>query len=293
MRLAAAVDIGGTRTKVGIVGEDGGVLVSASLPTLDGEPELLLARITGALAPMLRQHDVQCLGVAVAGFLDDDRSAMIANANLTSLQRYPLRDALAERLRLDCRLEVDSNASTIAEFRFGAGKGASRLLGITVGTGIGGGVILDGRVLRHTGGCAGDLGHVILSPDGRACTCGARGCLEAMACAGALSERGKGAVDDIIMGARTGEQRSREALEETGWWLGLGLAALAPLFAPDVIVVGGGVAAAGELLMEPTRRSFLDHVSDELRGSVRLERSWFDGWEGMIGAACQCLDPLE
>lgn len=293
MRLAAAVDIGATRTKVGVVGEDGGVLVSTSVPTLDGEPDLLMARITGALEPMLRQHDVACLGVAVAGFLDADRAAMIVNANLPSLQRFPLRETLARRMHLDCVLEVDSNASTIAEYRFGAGRGASRLLGITIGTGIGGGVILNGRVLRHTGGCAGDLGHVIVAPKGRACTCGALGCLEAMACASALSERANGPVDDVIMRARTGEQRSRAALEETGRWLGLGLATLAPLFSPDVIVVGGGVAAAGDLLLDPLRESFLEHAATEFRSSVRLERSWFEGWEGMIGAACQCLDPLE
>ena len=293
MRLAAAVDIGGTRTKIGVVGEDGSVVASTTVPTLDGEPQLLVARVTGVLQPLLRQHVVAGLGVAVAGFVDAARGAMVNNANLPALRDFPLRDILSDMLGLECALEVDSNASTIAEYRFGAGKGALRLLGLTLGTGVGGGVILGSRVVRHTGHCAGDLGHVIVSPEGRTCTCGARGCLEAMACADAVTERGGGRVDDIIVRARAGETRAQAALAETGRWLGLGLASLAPLYAPDTIVVGGGVASAGELLLAPAREAFARHAGDEFRESVRIEGSWFVGWEGMVGAGSQFLDPLD
>ncbi len=293
MRLAAAIDIGGTRTKLGIVGEDGTIAVRATVHTsARGEPEPLLNDITAALQPMLATNQVSGVGVSVAGFLDAGHDAMIGNANLPALCGFPLRRALEKRLSLSCRLEVDSNASTVAEHRFGAGRGSARLLGITVGTGLGGGVIVEGKLLRHTGECAGDIGHIIVSPDGRLCSCGARGCLEAMVCSAALSERADGrTVREIVTAARQGEARALSALEETGRWLGLGLASLSPLFAPDRIVVGGGIAAAGDLLLETARASYQQHAATELKHTVPIVGSSFGGWEGIVGAASVFLDP--
>ena len=165
---------------------------------------------------------------------------------------------------------------------------------MTVGTGLGGGVIVDGEPLRYTGECAGDLGHIILDPNGRRCTCGARGCLEAMVSSAALSERAGGRpARDVVTTARQGDRPAADALAETGWWLGLGLASLSPLFAPDRIVVGGGVAAAGELLLEPTRASYREHAAPEFREGVQLVGSSFDGWEGIVGAASLFFDPPE
>src|SRR5215208_6782801 len=249
MRLVGAVDIGGTGTKIGIVAEDGRIVRRATIPTTPaGEPAPLVEGIATTLRPMLDAATADGspavgVGVSVAGFLDRDHTAMTVNANLPALCGFPLRRALEERLGLECQLEVDSNAAVIAEHRYGAGRGSARLLGVTVGTGLGGGVIVDGAPLRYTGECAGDVGHIILDPNGRLCTCGARGCLEAMVSSAAVSERGGGrSVRDVIAGAQRGEQRATDALAETGWWLGLGLASLSPIFAPDRIVVGGGVA---------------------------------------------------
>ncbi|MGH7636357.1 MAG: ROK family protein, partial [Gemmatimonadaceae bacterium] len=202
MRLAAAIDIGGTHTKLGIVDEQGAIIVRGRIETpRAGDPDPLVASITEELRAVLETHAVEGIGVSVAGFLNPARDAMVGNANLPALCNFPLRAALEERLGKPCRLEVDSNASTIAEFRFGAGQGVARLLGIAVGTGVGGGVIIDGTLLRHTGECAGDLGHVIVAPTGRRCTCGATGCLEAMVCSAALAERAGGArVREIVAG---------------------------------------------------------------------------------------------
>ena len=295
MRLAGAVDIGGTRTKIGIVAEDGSVVRSGAIGTsVAGEPDPLVDEIVATLRPMIHAVGaVVGVGVSVAGFLDRDHGVMIENANLPRLCGFPLRSALAEQLGLDCRLEVDSNAAVVAEHRFGAGKGAARLLGVTVGTGLGGGVIIDGTLLRYTGECAGDLGHIILDPNGRQCTCGARGCLEALVCTAALSERAGGRrTREVVNDAHRGDRRAIDAFAETGRWLGLGLASLAPLFAPERIVVGGGVAAAGELLIEPARASFRAHAAPGFRESVQIVQSTFDGREGMIGAASLLFDPL-
>lgn len=299
MRLAAAVDIGGTRVKVGIVREDGLVIKRASIATSDaGEPTTLMDSIDASLRPMLEAaadagHGALGVGVSVAGFLDPDHSGMIGNANLPALCGFPLKRAFEDRFSLDCRLEVDSNAAVIAEFRHGAGAGVERLLGVTVGTGLGGGVVIGGEVVRVTGECAGDLGHVIVSRSGRRCSCGARGCLEAMVSSSALSERGGGRVArDIIAAARAGEALARQALAQTGWWLGLGLVSLSPIFAPERIVVGGGIATAGDLLLEHVRSSYRARAASEFREIVEIVGSAFEGWEGMIGAASLVFEPM-
>jgi glucokinase len=299
MRLAGAIDIGGTNTKLGIVDEEGTIITRASVPTSrDGDPGPLVDSIVATLRPMMDAASdgdaLSGIGVSVAGFLDPERRGMINNANLVALREFPLRQALEERFLVDCPLEVDSNAAVVAEYRHGSGRGAARLLGVTLGTGLGGGVIVDGRLLRFTGECAGDIGHIIVDRNGRLCTCGAKGCLEAMVNVAALSERAGGrAVRDIISSAPEGDQVAVKALSETGWWLGLGLASLSPLFSPDVIVVGGGISTAGDFLLEPTRASYHTHVQPEFRETTRVVCSAFEGWEGMIGAASLFLDPLE
>jgi glucokinase len=299
MRLAGAVDIGGTAIKVGIVAEDGSIVKRGAVPTsLRGEPVAVVDAIVSSLqailnAPNAEPITVSGVGVSVAGFLNGDRSAMVNNANLPALRDFGLRQALEERLSLDCRLEVDSNAAVVAEYRYGAGRGAKRLLGVTVGTGLGGGVIIDGELLHYTGECAGDLGHIILGPKGRLCTCGARGCLEAMVNSAALRERAGGrSVRLIVSSAGKGDQVALKALTETGWWLGLGLASLSALFSPDRIVVGGGISSAGDVLLDAVRASYLTHASPEFRGKTQVIGSSFDGWEGMIGAASLFLSPL-
>jgi glucokinase len=295
MRTAAAIDIGGTHTKLGIVDDRGAILARGKVETPPrGDPAALVDAIAEGLQPILQTHDVAGVGVSVAGFLDPARGGMVGNANLPALCGFPLRHALEERLRQPCVLEVDSNASAIAEYRYGAGRDTRRLLSIVIGTGVGGGVIIDGRLLRYTGECAGDLGHVIVSPTGRRCTCGATGCLEAMICSDAVAERAGGArVREVVAGARAGRQRFVDVLAETGRWLGLGLASLAPLFAPDRIVIGGGVASAGEMLLEPARVSFARHAPTEFRTTVSIVGSTLDGWEGMLGAGSQYLAPMD
>lgn len=298
MRLAGAVDIGATNTKVGIVGEDGRIFRRSTIRTGTGsQPVHLVDAVAAELRPMLdavtdERNQVAAIGVAIAGFLDRQHSMMITNANLPSLRDFPLRRAFEERFELNCHLEVDSNAATLAEYRFGMGRGATNLLGMVFGTGVGGGVIVGGKLLRFTGECAGDLGHVIVEPGGRACTCGARGCLEAVACSAALSERTQGrAPSEVIDAARNGDGSAIDALSATGQFVGLGLASLAPIFAPEKIVIGGGLAAAGDFLVAAARRSFRAHAGDDFRESVAIVCSTFEGWEGVIGAASVALSP--
>ena len=300
MRTAGAIDIGGTTTKIGVVAEDGTILSRRIVSTsAAGDPLPLVESIASSLRLILeaaesQRNPVSGVGVSVAGFLDHGRSAMVHNANLPALRGFPLRRDLEDRLSLECHLEVDSNAAVVAEYRHGAGRGSERLLGVTVGTGLGGGVIIGGGLLRYTGECAGDLGHIIVDRNGRHCTCGARGCLEAMVNSAALSERAGGrAPRDIINAAQQGDRIARKALRETGRWLGLGLASLTPVFAPDRIVVGGGISSAHELLLGATQESYLKHAQPEFREKTQVVGSSFDGWEGMIGAASGFLNPMK
>ena len=298
MRLAGAVDIGATNTKVGIVGEDGRVFRRDTIPTRTGsKPGDLVDAIANELRPMIdavtdERNQVVTVGVAIAGFLNREHTMMIANANLPQLRDFPLRRAFEERFELNCHLEVDSNATTLAEYRFGMGRGASNLLGMVFGTGVGGGVIIGGKLLRFTGECVGDIGHVIVEPGGRQCTCGARGCLEAVACSAALSERANGlSPREVITAAKSGDKSAIGALSATGRFIGLGLASLVQIFAPEKIVIGGGIAAAGETLIGPARESFRAHAGNDFRDSVTIVSSAFDGWEGIIGAASLALSP--
>lgn len=297
MRLAGAIDIGGTTIKIGIVAADGAIVARGEIPTpSDGDPIPLVDGALAALTPMIdatKGQTIPRVGVSVAGFLDGEHDSMIHNANLPALSGFPLRRRLTEKLGVDCLLEVDSNAAVVAEYRHGAGRGADRLLGVTVGTGLGGGVVIGGDLLRFTGECAGDLGHIIIAPNGRRCTCGSHGCLEAMVCAEALSERvGDRPARDVIDSARQGDRVAVDALAQTGLWLGLGLAALSSVFAPESIVVGGGIGTAGELLLAPTRASYRANASTGLADRVQILGSSFGGWAGMIGAGSLALDPL-
>ena len=298
MRLAGAVDIGATNTKIGIVGEDGRVFRRSTIPTKSGnEPSHLVDAIANELRPMMdamtdERNQVVALGVSIAGFLNREHTMMIANANLRDLRDFPLRRALEEKFELNCHLEVDSNATTLAEYRFGMGRGSTNMLGMVFGTGVGGGVIVGGRLLRFTGECVGDIGHVIVDPGGRKCTCGARGCLEAVACSAALSERAQGrSPREAISAAKNGDKSAISALADIGNFIGIGLASLVQIFAPEKIVVGGGIAAAGEILIEPARRSFRENAGDDFCDVVTIVGSTFDGWEGIIGAASLALSP--
>ena len=223
MRLAGAIDIGGTNIKLGIVDENGAIVKRDSVPTSrDGEPSPLVDAIVASLRPMIVEasrdgNAVSGIGVSVAGFLDPGHLGMIHNANLVAAPRIPV----APRPRGESRSRSAGGRLECRRCRrvpTRLGRGAARLLGVTLGTGLGGGVIIDGQLLRFTGECAGDIGHIIVDPDGRMCTCGARGCLEAMVNVAALSERGGGrAVRDTITSARRGDQVAVKALSEMDW----------------------------------------------------------------------------
>jgi hypothetical protein len=186
------IDVGGMTAKLGVVSSGGQIHGRTSVPTgFELTADALIERLATAARPLLEQShasdiDVRTAGLALPGMLSPDRSAVRNVTNLPGLNHVPLRDRLAERLGLAVALDNDACAAALGEYRYGAGRGAERLLVVTVGTGIGAGMVVDGAVFRTSQGCLGDPGHVIVAPDGPRCGCGGRGCMEVMAAAPAF-----------------------------------------------------------------------------------------------------------
>ena len=296
------VDIGGTSSKVGVLAPSGELRLHGSLPTQGPNPELFAQRLCEQIEEAeraTRENGIALagIGVAIAGFLDDERSRMIYNSNIPWLEGYPLRDRIAQRFDLPVELEVDSNAAAIAEQRFGSGRDSVRFLCVTVGTGLGVGMIIHGEPLRFAYGCLGDIGHLVLSPNGLVCTCGGRGCAEMYVSAPVLADKYRLAkrltsettLRDVIVAAREGDAAAIAVLKEAGEWLGLAIASLANTFYPDRIAIAGGLAESGDLVMDAVGRAFREAVSDFAREKAVLGRATLGSMATLTGAAYSIL----
>ncbi len=274
------IDIGGTKIAGGVVDELGQVLAQDRVPTDAGDPAALEDAVV-AMVQRLSGDERLPVGVAAAGFIDAAQSTVYYAPNI-SWRNEPLRQRLEQRLGVAVVVDNDANAAGWAEFRFGAGRLVSDMVVLTLGTGVGGAVIVSDRLLRGGFGVAGELGHLRVVPDGRACGCGARGCLEQYASGRALQRAAAeiadaGGVGGPLAAARAaaggelvgadigrligeGDPGAVAALQQVGSWVGQACASLAVSFDPQLFVLGGGVAAAGERLLDPVRRAFLDHL---------------------------------
>ncbi|MFK5633876.1 ROK family glucokinase [Ornithinimicrobium sp. LYQ103] len=313
--LAVGVDVGGTRIKAGLVDEHGGVVRSTRRDTPDRttDPGVVEDAVVAAVdellhAPELAGGAVVGVGIGAAGFVAADRGTVVFAPHL-SWRDEPLQATVATRLGMPVVVDNDANAAAWAEHRFGAGRGESHLLVVTLGTGIGGSTIIDGRVQRGRHGLAGEFGHMMVVPEGRRCECGNRGCWEQYAsgsvmrrealemlrsgsphAAGLLEwcdgdpERLDG--EDVTRAARAGEGAAVELLAEVGRWLGVGLANLVAALDPGTIVVGGGASEAGDLLLAPARQSLARHLTGRGHRPLPPVRAAALGVSaGLVGAA--------
>ncbi len=255
MAAAVGVDLGGTKLAVGVIDDAGAVLADTRRETPDGA-----AAVVDAIAELIEELGAPArglpVGIGAAGFVDAARERVLFAPNL-GWSDVPLAAAVAARTGGPVVLENDANAAAWAESRFGAGAGASSMVLVTVGTGIGGGIVLDGALFRGGFGIAGEFGHLPLVAGGRPCGCGQAGCWEQYASGGALSRAAdEVGITDVAAAIRNGDPAAIELLAEIGTWLGAGLAAVAAVLDPEVIVVGGGVVANGDLLLEPARSEY-------------------------------------
>lgn len=290
MSLAIGVDIGGTKVAAGVVDDEGNVVAETRRPTPSDDAQAALDAVVEVVTELRSAHDVEAVGVAAAGYVSADRTTMLFAPNLP-WENVPVRDAVAARVDVKVVVENDANAAAWAEYRYGAGRGEPDLVCLTVGTGIGAGIVLDGHLYRGRYGIAGEPGHVCVVCDGLRCGCGNQGCLEQYASGTALTryarERGEtreGA--DLTAAAAAGEEAAVAAFAEVGRWLGRGLADLAAVLDPGVFVIGGGVADAGDLLLGPARESFAANLSGAAhRPHADVRLAALGNNAGLVGAA--------
>jgi glucokinase len=286
------IDIGGTSAKLALVIE-GSIQARGQVATgRQTRFEGLLDSLAATVASLRREAPVPvtALGVAAPGYRALDGSGVVNVTNLPGIDGQPLRDCLAERTGLPTAVDNDANAAALGEFRYGAGRGVGRLLVVTVGTGIGAGMVVDGALLRPSWQGLGDPGHLIIQRDGPRCACGGRGCLEAIAATPATvrraAELGELHADFPLLAARAlaADGPARSALFDSARWLGAGLATLSHLLGPEQILLGGGAMdAASRLILPAAAAAYAEHAMPFLR--ARLAVATLGNDAGLLGAA--------
>lgn len=305
--LIIGIDVGGTKVLAGEVDAEGRVLRTVQLSTPGRRVDVRLVEdtLTAAVEQIADGRPVDAVGLAAAGFVDAEGERVMFAPHLPWVDA-PVRRRLEERWDLPVVLENDATAAAIAEATYGAARGVDDMLMITLGTGIGGGVVLGGRLHRGANGMAGEFGHMQVVPDGLECECGKRGCWEQYCSGNALVRHARAGLgsrpsmlDELCGGdpqritgpmvtaaAEDGDLLAREAFLAVGTWLGVGAANLAAAFDPACLVVGGGVSAAGDRLLEPARAALqLSLVGAGHRKMPPLVAALLGPRAGLIGAA--------
>jgi len=278
MVYSIGIDVGGTKVLGGVVDENGAVLTTARKDTPRQGGSALTSAIADIAKELLEEFPVTSVGVSAAGFVSSDRKTMLATPNIADWNGVNLETELSQLIGLRVVIENDANAAAWGEAKFGAGRNQDHMMMLTVGTGIGGGIVVNGSLYRGAFGIAAEFGHLRVVPEGHLCGCGARGCFEQYASGNALLRHAREAInaspeiarnllsrgDGTVAGltgqaiteaAREGDPVALAAFNTTGQWLGAGIASLSVLLDPTCVVIGGGVIDAGEILLAPTRES--------------------------------------
>jgi glucokinase len=306
--MTIGVDIGGTKIASGVVDERGTIVEKVRRVTPAQDTDAIEDAIVDAVEELRSRHDVTGVGVGAAGFVDAKRSTVLFAPNL-AWRDEPMRADLESALGLTVVVENDANAAAWGEFCFGAGEDVEDLVFVTVGTGVGGGLVLDGALYRGAFGVAAEIGHMRVVPGGRRCACGGLGCWELYASGTALVRDAREAVasrpadasflldlaggeveaikgDLVTEAARAGDKLAVELIAEVGRWLGEGVASLAAILDPAVVLIGGGVSEAGALLIDPAREAFLSNLTARgFRPELELRLATLGNEAGLIGAA--------
>lgn len=309
MSLSIGVDVGGTKIAAGVVDEDGNVVTRVQKDSPANDRDAILSTIIEVALDLKRAHpQAMTVGIGAAGFVSSDRNTMASGTNL-DWTGVKIGDVVSKGVGLPVVVENDANAAGWAEARFGAGAGKANVLVVTLGTGVGGAVVIDGHLVRGAAGFAAEIGHISIVPDGRPCGCGLRGCLERYASGTALGVNGwelarfrpayaariielSGGDQNKISGkavtaaAREGDPAALECYERLGEALGRGLADLAAVLDPEVIVLAGGLTEAGDILLAPVTKAFDQYLTARARRPqipVLISASGQDA--GLVGAA--------
>jgi len=305
--LACGIDVGGTKIAGGVVDETGTILEELRVESPATDVPAIEAAIEKLVTELRTRHPIEAVGVGAAGYIDKARAVVLFAPNL-AWRDLDLKADLERALDLPVVVENDANAAAWGEFQYGAGHDVDDLLLVTVGTGVGGGVVLDGSLYRGAFGVGAEIGHMRVVPDGILCGCGNRGCFEMYASGSALVREARtaarssllaadlleraGGDADAITGplitdaARDGDTFAVEQLSALGRWLGEGIASLTAVLDPAVVVIGGGVSAADELLLGPARAAFAAQLTGRgHRPMLEIRKARLGNRAGLIGAA--------
>ena len=278
MSLTVGVDVGGTKVLGGVVDASGKVLATSRRDTPREGGSELTKTIAEVALELMQEHSITAVGVSAAGFVSSDRKTMLATPNIADWNGVQLDIELTKLIGLPVVIENDANAAAWGEAKFGAGRNQAHMMMLTIGTGVGGGIVVNDELYRGAFGIAAEFGHLRVVPEGHLCGCGARGCFEQYASGSALRRhareaisaspdlarnllaRGDGTIDGltgqaITDAAREGDAVALAAFQTTAQYLGAGIASLAVLLDPSCVVIGGGVIDAGEILLAPTREA--------------------------------------
>ena len=303
-RAIIAADLGGTHLRAALIDERGRIIARTKERTPQSEQALDIVQALTVAArecaddAASKSFDIRALSVAVPGRIEAVSGTVAKAPNLPCLNEFPLRCALEEKMGWPVTLENDANVAAIGEMWQGAARGHKSILCVTLGTGVGGGVVLDGRLWRGANGAAGEIGHVTVEPEGAACACGNQGCLEVYASATGIvrlaremnlrnaKERGADLTAEMIyrMGER-GDERAREVFRRMGRYLGIGLASIINALDPEIIVIGGGAAGGWDLFIEHARAEINRRAFSEPQREVSIRRAICGDDAGLLGAA--------
>jgi len=302
VRAALALDIGGTKLAAGVVDDTGRVHSFVVAPRRAGGPERGLGRLCALGGGAVygsggAWSEIRAVGIGCGGPLDSSRGVLLSPPHLPGWRDVPVTELAQDAYDRPAVLENDATAAAAGEYRYGAGVGTNTMVYLTISTGVGGGVVIDGRLYRGTMGNGGELGHVTVDWHGRRCKgCGRLGCLEAYVSGTSIAERAREAgldlatAEDVARAARAGEPGARAVWEETVEALACGLTSIVNLFEPELVVVGGGVSRSGEQLLGPVRESVRTSSMAPAAKGVDIVASAFGERVGVVGAAAIVYD---
>ncbi|MFH1583503.1 MAG: ROK family protein [Actinomycetota bacterium] len=311
-KVGIGLDIGGTNSVAAAVSEDGKIFKKEIRRTPSKkEPRIIIKSIVDLLRfieewSLNKRFEIVGIGLGIPGLIDFTTGVVEILPNFPKMKGFPIIDELKKYFSYKLRYENDASAALLGEYRFGAGKGVDDLICFTLGTGIGGAVLIDGKLLRGPEGFAGELGHITLDPDGPLCGCGNRGCLEALASASAIVRRAKEIISEgkiktslsnylergeelnasiVAQEANKGDLLAQKVYEEAGKWLGIAIGSLANIFNVHLFLVGGGIANAGDILFNPMKDEAFKRALPGIRDKIEIKKFKLGEDAGVIGAS--------